>query len=112
MDCKLHLHLEIDDHRSSSIKCPLYYKNWRFHTWDLWKNYLTIKYSNIEDHDCLHLKCKISMTSKECKKRDINDLLIFYSIHKDTLHLVRHACNILLFIKCFSYITKVFLYLL
>ena len=37
LDCKLHLHLEINDHRSSSIKCPLYYKNWRFHTWDLWK---------------------------------------------------------------------------
>ena len=31
LDCKLHLHLEIDDHRSSSIKCPMYYKNWRFH---------------------------------------------------------------------------------
>ena len=92
LDCKLHLNLEIDDHRSSSIKCPLYYKNWRFHTWDLGKIYLTINYSDIEDHDILHLKCKISkMTSKECKKRDINDLLIFYSIHKDTLHLVRHA---------------------
>ena len=88
MDCKLHLHLEIDDHISSSIKYPLYYKNWRFHTWDLWKHYLTINYSDIEDHDILHLKCKISMTLKECKKRDINDLLIFYSIHKNTLHLV------------------------
>ena len=57
------------------------------------------KYSNIEDDDYLHLKCKISMTAKDCKKRDINDLLIFHSIHKDTLHLVRLACNILLFIK-------------
>ena len=58
LDCKLHLHLEIDDHRSSSLKCPLYYKNWRFHTWDLWKKYLTSKYSNIEDVDCLHLNAK------------------------------------------------------
>ena len=98
-DCKLHLNLEIDDHRSSSLKCPLHYKNWRFHTWDLWKKYLTTKYSNIEDDDCLHIKCKISMTAKDYKKRDINDLLIFHSIHKDTLQLVRHACNILLFIK-------------
>ena len=24
-------------------------------------------------------------------KRDINDLLIFYSVHKDKLHLVRQA---------------------
>ena len=71
LDCKVHLHLEIDDHRSSSIKCPMYYKNWRFHTWDLWKNYLTNNYSNIEDHDCLHLKIKISMTPKECKKETL-----------------------------------------
>ena len=86
MDCKLHLQLEIDDHRSSSLKYPLHYKNWIFHTWDLRKNYLTTKYSNIKDDDCLHLKCKISMTAKDCKKRDINDLLIFHSIHKNTLH--------------------------
>ena len=71
LDCKLHLYLEIDDHRNSSLRCPLHYKNWRFHTWDFWKNYLTTKYSNIEDHDCLHLKYKISMTSKNVKKETL-----------------------------------------
>ena len=59
----------------------------------------------------MHLKIKISMTPKECKKRDINDLLIFYSVHKDTLHLVRQACYILLLIKFITYFTKVFCYL-
>ena len=108
LDCKLHLHLEIDDHRSSSIKCPMNYKNWRFHSWDCWKKYLTNNYSNIDDHYSLHLKIKISMTAKECKKRDINDLFIFYSVHKDTLHLVRQACYVLLLIKFFTYFTKAF----
>ena len=72
------------------------------------KNYLTNNYSNIDDHNCLHLKIKISMTPKECKKRDIDDILIFYSVHKDTLHLVRQARYVLLLIKFFTYFTKVF----
>ena len=67
------------------------YKNWGFHSWDCWKNYLANNYSNIDDHNFLHLKIKISMTTKKIKNRDINDLLIFYSVHKDTLHLVRQA---------------------
>ena len=39
----------------------------------------------------MHLKIKINTIAKECIKRDINDLLIFYSVHKDKLHLVRQA---------------------
>ena len=31
------------------------------------------------------------MTDKECIKRGINDLLIFYSVYNDQLHLVRQA---------------------
>ena len=48
------------------------------------------------------------MTAKECKKRDNNDLFNFYSVHKDTLYLVRQACYVLLLIKFFTYFTKVF----
>ena len=90
-DCKVYLNLEIIGHRSSSRKCPIYYKNWRFASWECWKKYLIETYSNIDDQNSLRLTIKIRMTDKECIKRDINDLLIFYSVNKDQLHLVRQA---------------------
>ena len=58
LDCKLYLNLEINDHRSSSKKCPINYKNWRFSSWDCWKKYLIKNYSNIDDQNSLHLKIK------------------------------------------------------
>ena len=91
LDCKLHLNLEIVGRRFSSRKCPVRYKNWRFPSWDCWKKYLIETYSNIDDQNSLHLTIQIRMTDKECTKRDINDLLIFYSVNKDQLHLARQA---------------------
>ena len=91
LDCKLYLNLEIVGHRTSSRKCPVYYKNWIFRLWDCWKKYVIETYSNIDDQNSLRLTRKIRMTDKECIKRDINDLLIFYSVNKDQLHLVRQA---------------------
>ena len=38
LDCKLCPCLERVGHRSSSIKCLVYYKKWRFPSWDCWKN--------------------------------------------------------------------------
>ena len=55
------------------------------------KKYLIETYSNIDDQNSLHLTIKIKMTDKEYIKRDINNLLIFYSVNKDQLHLVRQA---------------------
>ena len=57
----------------------------------LLEKYLIENYSNIDDQNSLHLTIKIRMTDKECIKKDINDLLIFYSVNKDQLHLVRQA---------------------
>ena len=75
------------------------------------KKYVIKNYSNIDDQNSMHLKIKISTIAKECIKRDINDLLIFYSVHKDKLHLVRQAWYVLLLIKLLTYFTKVFCYL-
>ena len=83
LDCKLHLNLEIVDHKSSSKKCPVYYKNWRFPSWERWKKYLFENYSDVDNQNSLYLTIKIRMTDKECIKRDINDLLIFYSENKN-----------------------------
>ena len=91
LDCKLYLNLEKVSHKSSSRKCPVYYENWRFASWDCWEKYLIETYSNIDDQNSLHLTIKIRMTDKEYIKLDINDLLIFYSINKDQLHLVRQT---------------------
>ena len=55
------------------------------------KKHLIENYSNIDDQNSLYLTIKIRMTDKECIKKDINDLLIFYSVNKDQLHLVRQA---------------------
>ena len=34
LDCKLYLNLELVGHRSSSRKCSVHCKNWRFLSWD------------------------------------------------------------------------------
>ena len=64
LNCKLYLNLKIDCHRSSSRKCPVYYKNWRFASWDYWKKYVIETYSNIDDHNSLHSTIKIRIADK------------------------------------------------
>ena len=74
----------------------------------LLEKYSTETNSNIDDQNSLHLTIKISMTDKECIKSEINDLLIFYSVNKDQLHLVRQAWIIWFHV---THLTKAFCYL-
>ena len=71
LDCKVCLTLETVGHGSSSRKFPVYYKNWRFASWECCKKYLIETYSNIDDQNSLYLTIKIRMTGKECIKETL-----------------------------------------
>ena len=78
----------------------------------LLKKYLSETYSDIDDqNNILHLSFKIKVTIKERLKRDINDLLIFYSVKNNNLHLVRLNLIVCLYIVYISYLTAIYYYL-
>ena len=55
----------------------------------LWKNLFEI-YSNIDDQKTSsYLSIIIKIANRDYFKRNINELIIFYSVEKDNLNLVR-----------------------
>ena len=114
MDCKRILNIDITGHCASSKHCPLFINNMRFATWDLWKIYLFEIYGNIDDKNTsLQLSNNIKNSDKDCLKRDIHNLMLFYSVEKDNLNLVRCNCTLLFYVYIYFFSDRFFkLYLL
>ena len=86
----------------------------RFARWDLWKIYLFEIYGDIDDKNTsLQLSNNIQNSDKDCLKRDIHNLMLFYSVEKDNLNLVRCNCTLLFYVYIYFFSDRFFkLYLL
>ena len=100
LDCKWILNIEVTSRRAFSKHCPLFINNMRFAIWDLWKRYLFEIYDTIDDKNTsLQLSNSIINSDKDLLEKDIHDLILFYSVEKDNLNLVR--CNCIVILYCY-----------
>ena len=89
LDCKRFLNLKIIGHRASSKNGPYFVKG-SVLLHGIFGKYVFKIYGNIDNQNTsLQLSNNIINSDKDCFKRDINDLILFYSVEKDNLNLVR-----------------------